>query len=132
MGHVWSEQENEADLVRGPRPTVSEPKADLKGPILAPREPALAPAGIPISGEPDLDVRAFRPVDRWVVNDRITTPVPGWPAARCHSPDLMIASAGASTTPNQCGVQVENSTASPGLMAKSRSPRTSRNRPDST
>ena len=47
-------------------------------------------------------------------------------------PNIMIASTGSSSTPNQCGVHVENSTASPGLMVKSRSPRTSRNRPDST
>ena len=43
-----------------------------------------------------------------------------------------IASTGPSTTPNQCGVHVENSTASPGSMMKSRSPRISRKRPDST
>ena len=36
-------------------------------------------------------------------------------------PKIVIASTGPSTTPNQCGIQVENSTASPGLTVRSRS-----------
>ena len=47
-------------------------------------------------------------------------------------PNSAIASTGPSTAPNQCGVHVENSTASPDLMVKSRSPSISRIWPDST
>ena len=48
-----------------------------------------------------------------------------WSRSPC-SPNSVIASTGPSTAPNQCGVHVENSTASPGLMVKSFSPRISR------
>jgi hypothetical protein len=54
-----------------------------------------------------------------------------WSRSPC-APKMMMASTGSSMTPIQCGVQVQNSTASPGWMVKSRSPRIRRSRPDST
>ncbi len=47
------------------------------------------------------------------------------------APNSVIASTGPSTAPNQCGVHVENSTASSGLMVKFFSPRMSLSRPES-
>ena len=44
-------------------------------------------------------------------------------------PTIMMSSTGPSTAPNQCGVQVENSTVSPASIVKSASPRSSRSGP---
>lgn len=47
-------------------------------------------------------------------------------------PTIMMSSTGPSRAPNQCGVQVVNSTASPGSMTKDSSPSSSRRRPSRT
>lgn len=54
-----------------------------------------------------------------------------WSRSPC-GPKIAMASTAPFTAPNQCGVHVENSTASPGLIAKSCAPSNSRNRPEST
>ena len=70
------------------------------------------------------------------VSDGLTSALSRLHSCRCSlspcGPRIMRASTGPSDAPNECGVQVLNSTASPASMVKSRSPRTSRMRPDST
>ncbi len=63
---------------------------------------------------------------------RLTRPQPRRWMRLPSGPKMPISSAGPSTAPNQCGVQVLNSAASPGSRTCSASPRIRRSRPERT
>ena len=122
-------------LARLPALPVQDPRDDRPADRHAaqPRLPAAAdgrPARRDRRGSPGRG-RRRRARRRGAVGDVVSAARAGAPArpARRRSPST---SAGPSTAPIQCGVQVENSAASPGSSTSSSSPSTSRIRPDST